>query len=134
MYDNIISLLISRNDPIYYSPYQFTCVIFKPIMFNIVDNRIEHRQRLPGIDVTDDQFVAIRRERLNIEFRYMVSDCRCRSNTVVLSPHRSKFVYPWDRIEQAIYNNFIWNYWSSSPPAYAPNHCKCSKCCNEGKD
>ena len=84
MYGNITALMISRNNPLYYCPQLFTYAIFRPIIFNIVENVIKYKQHLPGIVVTDETFVILRTEWLDYESRYMVSHWKCRSNTAVL--------------------------------------------------
>ncbi|KAG0667992.1 hypothetical protein C6P45_005176 [Maudiozyma exigua] len=127
LYDNITTLMISKYIPFEYCPYVFTCVIFRPILFNILNNRVEYRQRLPGIDVTDEEFVMRRREWLSRVARFMVSDCKCRSNTEVLPTVSSTFIYRWQNLEELFFNYNFCNYPFSSP-RYTPNHCTCKEC------
>jgi len=133
LYDNITALMMFRNDPLYYCPHVFACAIFRPIMFNIGDNRIEHRRRLPGIDITEDEFVVRRSECLLWLKRYMVSDCKCRSNTAVLPPHGLSCV-SWDTMERTVYGGFDCPYRQSEPPRYTSNHGKCDGHSNEKEE
>ena len=133
LYDNITALMMFRNDPLYYCPHVFACAIFRPIMFNIGDNRIEHRRRLPGIDITEDEFVVRRSECLLWLKRYMVSDCKCRSNTAVLPPHGLSCV-SWDTMERTVYGGFDCPYRQSEPPRYTSNHRKCDGHSNEKEE
>ena len=127
IYDNVTALMMFRNDPLYYCPFLFTCAIFRPLMFNIVDNRMEHRRRLPGIDVTEDEFALRRSEWLRREFRYMMSDCKCRFNTEVLPPAQPENTSSWYRIERLFYNYNYCN-WLNIPPIYTPCHSRCQGC------
>lgn len=104
LYGNITNLMIYRNEPEYYCPYLFTCAIFRPILFNILGNCIEYRRRLPGIDATDEEYVQRRTEWLFNQCRYMVSDCRCRSNTAVLPPQELNNEFSWSELEPYFYN------------------------------
>ena len=133
IYDNVTALMISKNNQIYYCPYVFTCAIFRPILFNIVDNRMEHRRRLPGIDVTDEEFVRRRSEWLSRQKRYMVSDCRCRSNVEVLPPGSFNLTFPWDGMER-LFHSFFCNNRPCHPPLYARYHSNCKGDCDEGKE
>ena len=134
IYDNVTTLMMFRNDPLYYSPYLFTCAIFRPIMFNIVDNRMKHRRRLPGIDVTDEEFVVRRSELLCWVNRYMVSDCKCRSNTAALAPRGLCCVSSWETIERGLYDCFDCLYRQSEPPRYTPEYGKCDGHSNEKEE
>ena len=130
LYDNITALMISKNDPMYYYPFNFTCTIFRPILFNIFETHIEYKQRLPGIDVTDEEFALRRSEWLFRDSRYMVSDCRCRSNTAVLPRNRPGNVSSWGQIEQ-LFCNYGYNGWSNELPRYTAYHSTCQECCNK---
>mgnify|MGYP003365688589 CR=1 FL=1 len=130
MYDNITALMISRNDPIYYCPCTFSWAIFRPIIFMTFERHIEYRQRIPGIDVTDDEFVLRRSEWLWRETRYMVSDCRCRCNTAVLPPKRQYSSTTWESLEELFYNYDFCNR-VSLPPLYSQQDSTCQKCRND---
>ncbi len=134
LYDNITALMMFRNDPLYYCPHVFACAIFRPIMFNIINNRIEHRRRLPGIDINEDEFVVRRSECLYWLRRYMVSDCKCRSNTAVLPPDGLCCVLSWDTMERTVYSGFDCPYRQSDPPRYTPDHRKCDGHSNEKEE
>ena len=126
LYDNITALMISRNDPLYYCPFLFTCAIFRPIIFKIGCNGIEHRQRLPGIDVTDEEFVVRRTEWLYGKDRFMVSDCKCRSNTALLPSNMRTFIDPWHKIEYDFFSYYRRS-WLNLPPLYTSYHCECNQ-------
>ena len=134
IYNNVTALMISRNQPMDYYPYMFTLAIFRPIMFNIVDNRMEYRRRLPGIDITDDEFVVRRSEWLYGRERYMVSDCGCRFNTAVLPSHGSHYIYQWNTIENEMYCRFDCINMQSKPPRYTPNPATCDGHSNEKEE
>ncbi|KAG0669998.1 hypothetical protein C6P45_002943 [Maudiozyma exigua] len=130
MYNNITDLMISRNKPLCYCPYFFTCAIFRPIIFNIFENCIEYRQRLPGVDVTDEEFVIRRTEWLDHQSRYMVSDCKCRSNTAVILPDGLWRPTCWDQMEFLFYRydcNIRHEY---LPPYYTRDHKDCEGHCD----
>ena len=130
MYDNITALMISRNKPLCYCPQLFTYAIFRPIIFNIVENYIKYRQRLPGIDVTDEEFVLRRTEWLNWESRHMRSDCKCRSNTVVLPSDESWYPISWDKLE-IFFHHYHCNIRPQHyPPYYTQNHEDCQGHCD----
>ena len=130
VYDNITALMISRNDPLYYCPELFTCAIFRPIIFNIVENVIKYRQRLPGIDVTDEEFVILRTQWLFRESRYMISDCKCRSNTRVLPPDNSWCPRSWEKAEALFYHYMCDPRDHHRPPHYTQNHKTCMGHCD----
>lgn len=129
LYDNITALMISNYPPVDYSPSLFTYIIFRPILFNIVDNRIEYRQRLPGIDLTDEEFVKRRTECLLGEDRRMVSDCKCRSNTEVLPSATLRETCGWHRIDH-LYRHYCGMLRSDSPPLYTQIHSDCNGDCD----
>lgn len=130
MYDNITALMISRNEPLFYRPYMFICAIFRPVIFNIIEDRIEYRQRLPGIDITDEEFVISRTEQFDNRKRYMVSDCDCRSNKAVIPLDESQEPIDWYTTE-IFFNNFHCNdrhvYY---PPYYVQIHQDCDRHCD----
>ena len=132
LYDNITTLMISRNDPLYYCPLMFTCAIFRPMLFRAVDNHIEHKQRLPGIDVTDDQFVVLRTEFVYRAKRCMVSDCKCRSNTALIQSDKRTFIRTWHLLEIMFSDYYLYRL-SNIPPIYASYSCKCDQHKNENK-
>ncbi|KAG0659827.1 hypothetical protein C6P45_000938 [Maudiozyma exigua] len=130
IYDNITALMISRNDPLYYCPQLFTYAIFRPVIFNIVENFIKYRQRLPGIDVTDEEFVIRRTEWLDRESRYMRSDCMCRSNTTLLPSDESWYPISWDKVELLFYHYNCNIRHQHHPPYYAQKHKDCQGHCD----
>lgn len=133
IYDNVTALMIFNNYPVYYTPFSFTCAIFRPILFNIIDNRLEFRRRLPGLDVTEEEYVLRRTEWLIRQCRYMVSDCRCRSNTAVLPPGELNSKFSWNRIESLFYCYYC-NTRASHPPLYTQTYSNCNGHCGETKE
>ena len=130
IYENVTTLMRSRNDRMYYRPFLFTCVLFRPLIFRSLETRIEYRQRLPGIDVTDEEFLIRRTEWLQRQFRYLVSDCRCRSNTAILPPNYTFRQAPsWDNVERLFY---AYNYSTplEDPPNYTVRHSNCTGNCD----
>ncbi|SMN17927.1 hypothetical protein, no similarity [Maudiozyma saulgeensis] len=124
IYKNITALMIARNDPIYYCPFLFTCAIFRPIIFNIIENRIEYKQRLPNIDVTDEEFAMRREEWVDRERRHMISDCRCRSNTAIVPEVQQRSIWSWHSVE-VIYYTYDCYQRLPDPPYYTPIHHNC---------
>ena len=128
LYKNITALMSHTDDPLLYSPYRFASAIFRPIMFNAVNDRLEHRRRLPGIDVTEDEFNRRRQELLRTSFRNMVSDCKCRLNDALLPSDHLNWECPWDLVERVIYNTFHITFGIPDLPQYTLEHGKCGKC------
>lgn len=133
IYDNVTALMISRNDTFYYCPCTFSWAIFRPIIFMIFERHIEYKQRIPGIDVTDDEFVLRRSEWLWRQRRYMVSDCSCRFNTAVLPPTIPYSSTTWESLEELFYNYDFYNR-VSLPPLYSQQNTTCQRCRNEGNE
>ncbi|SMN22619.1 hypothetical protein, no similarity [Maudiozyma saulgeensis] len=95
MYDNITSLLRASNEPRLYTPYAFNEALLRPLVFNIAGDRLLYRQRLPNVDVTDEEYFYLREEFLYDMRRYLVSDCRCRSNTELIPKDPPALEYSW---------------------------------------
>lgn len=132
VYGTITTLMISRNDSLCCSPFNFTCSICRPIIFIMIKSCIESRQRLSNIDMTDEEFVIRRTEWLNRELGYMVSDYRCRSNCEALPSDKLCNYFIWLKVESLFYiyncNNRL-----QQPPYYTQNHQDCQGHCNQMK-
>ncbi|CAD1779265.1 similar to SMN22587 hypothetical protein [Kazachstania saulgeensis CLIB 1764] [Maudiozyma barnettii] len=143
IYANITSLLLAKKDPRFYDPSSFLSAIQRPLVFRIVGSQVLHRQRLPGIDVTEEEYVHRRNEYLCRRNRYMVSDCRCRSNVELIEPfpqNPPEQECSWAcaeaynhnvRIRSLGTNHYVSCYTynaSSEPPRYTQrnNECECS--------
>ncbi|SMN17743.1 hypothetical protein, no similarity (Partial), partial [Maudiozyma saulgeensis] len=138
MYTNITSLLRARNELEFYSPCAFNQAILRPLVFNIVGDNLLYRQRLPNIDLTDEEFLHRRNEHLYFRNRYMVSDCRCRSNTKLIPTDRSVQECSWTWADINLnrycvyllrYRTYFGNYDAREDdlPRYTktPNECSC---------
>ncbi|KAG0656203.1 hypothetical protein C6P45_002756 [Maudiozyma exigua] len=126
VYDNITSLLISKGDPRYYCPLWFTWALFRPLLFNVVNDFIEFRRRLPGIDVTEEQFVKLRTIYLHKLRRNMISGCNCRSNRALEPSNEIHYRTSWDSLERQYSNYFFW-YMPDIPPLYTSHNCTCDQ-------
>ncbi|SMN21408.1 hypothetical protein, no similarity [Maudiozyma saulgeensis] len=136
LYANITSLLRGRNLPYFYTALGFIKAITRPLIFNIVDERLVYRQRLYNIDVTEEQYVLRREEFLDRMKRYMVSDCECRSNTELILGESPEPYYPWAWAEvyfnshelYFLVNGIFVSHFYRSPsnlPRYSQTHNEC---------
>ncbi|SMN19470.1 hypothetical protein, no similarity [Maudiozyma saulgeensis] len=125
IYDNVTNLMLARNNPVHYSPFIFTCCIFRPIIFNIIDDKIDYKQRLPNIDVTDEVFVIRREEWLVHDRRHLISDCRCRYNNAVVPKDQGCSSWRWDKLERLANIYECSQMKLQDPPYYTPIHQNC---------
>ncbi|SMN22587.1 hypothetical protein, no similarity [Maudiozyma saulgeensis] len=138
MYANVTSLLRASNEPRLYTPFAFIHALIRPLVFNIVGGKLLHRQRLPNIDIPNEEYFHFREEFLSKINRNMISDCKCRSNTelIPVDPPNQEYSWLWadihlNRYEQRRYTGTFWmtnyNYERRrSPQRYSQVNCECS--------